>query len=63
MGSLPNLNELCGEKAHRRAQEKERDLARERVREREFARGDNKDNKGERLPVFIHPVCCIMIFR
>lgn len=40
MGSLPNLNELCRERAERRELEKDRDLARERVRERVFSRVD-----------------------
>lgn len=39
MGSLPNLNELCRERAERRLHERERDLAREQCREREFCRG------------------------
>lgn len=53
MGSLPNLNELCREKAQRRAAEKERDLVRERARQRDFTRGDNKDAfTKDRLPMF-----------
>lgn len=69
MGSLPNLNELCRERAQRRALERERDLARERVREREFFRGDRDKNSacggggyggvGERLPIFHHQVCIL----
>lgn len=63
MGSLPNLNELCREKAQRRVLEKERDLVRERARQLEFTRPNgaagssdtNKDTKEyirERLPSF-----------
>lgn len=54
MGSLPNLNELCGERARKKFVERERELARERIREREFSRGDKE--KGERLPNFLQ-VC------
>lgn len=39
MGSLPNLNELCRERAERRLHDRERDVAREQCREREFCRG------------------------
>lgn len=56
MGSLPNLNELGREKAHRRIIEKERDLVRERARQLEFNRNDLKDfilkdSLKDRLPV------------
>lgn len=52
MGSLPNLNDLHSEKAERRDNERERELARERARELEFSREREKD----RLPIFIHQV-------
>lgn len=64
MGSLPNLNDLCRERAERRLHERERDVARERCREREFNRGavgigrekapatvELVRTMGERLPV------------
>lgn len=60
MGSLPNLNELCSERAHRRQQEKERDLAREQQRERDFARGDKGEQ--QRLPIFIHQVFILYFY-
>lgn len=55
MGSLPNLNELCRERAKRRIIEKLNENVRELVRERDFSRGDKE--KGERLPNF--PQVCI----
>lgn len=42
MGSLPNLNELCREKAQRRIAEKLNENVREMVRERDFSRGDKE---------------------
>lgn len=50
MGSLPNLSELCRERAQRRIMEKLNEDVRERYRERDFSRGDKE--KGERLPNF-----------
>lgn len=58
MGSLPNLTDLHSEKAERRDNERERDLARERARELEFSREREKD----RLPIFIHQVGKIIFF-
>lgn len=52
MGSLPNLNELCGEKTIRRTAEKELDMARERARQLEFNRDGSKNSSiKERLKV------------
>lgn len=45
MGSLPNLTELCREKATRRSAEKEFDLVRERARQFEFNRNETRNNK------------------
>lgn len=46
MGSLPNLNELCQQKVHRRATaERERDAARERAQQLEFISRDYKSNR------------------
>lgn len=50
MGSLPNISELCREKAHRRTADKELDLARARARQIEFNRIDVRDNPKDRLP-------------
>lgn len=50
MGSLPNISEFCREKAHRRAVDKELDLARARARQIEFNRIDGRDNTKDRLP-------------
>lgn len=51
MGSLPNISEFCREKAHRRAVDKELDLARARARQIEFNRTDGRaDNIKDRLP-------------
>lgn len=58
MGSLPNLNDLHSEKAERRDNERDRELARERARELEFSREREKD----RLPIFIHQVGKIIFF-
>lgn len=52
MGSLPNLSELCRERAQRRIVEKLNEDVRERFRERDFSRGDKDKEKGERLPNF-----------
>lgn len=49
MGSLPNLNEICRERAQRRITEKLNENVRELVRERDFSRGDKEK---ERLPNF-----------
>lgn len=58
MGSLPNLNDLHSEKAERRDNERDRELARERARELEFSREREKD----RLPIFIHQVGKFLFF-
>lgn len=55
MGSLPNLNELCRERAQRRIAEKLNENARELARERDFSRGDKE--KVERLPPNFPQVC------
>lgn len=59
MGSLPNLSEFCREKAHRRAADKELDLARARARQIEFNRTDGRDNTKDRLPTLyqVIPLC------
>lgn len=50
MGSLPNISELCREKAQRRTADKELDLARIRARQIEFNRTDGRDNAKDGLP-------------
>jgi glutamate mutase epsilon subunit len=56
MGSLPNLNELHREKIEKRAEERERELAREAVIDRDFPLTRDTSYGRERLPTFIHQV-------
>lgn len=56
MGSLPNLNELCRERAERRLHERERDVARELCREREFCRGAAGLHGKEKAPATVEMV-------
>lgn len=63
MGSLPNLTELCHEKAQRRA-EKERDAVRERAQQLEFISRDYKNSRiKDKLPALFQvkqsQYCCI----